>query len=87
MQAGTTVVWDFSVNGGDIFYGVQFTPSASESYDSIIEKTRKIEEPVRNTYKSTEAGKLVLTADNSSRKKKLVIYRYNVKTPGVVGQG
>ncbi|CAM6017225.1 unnamed protein product [Sphagnum balticum] len=81
-QAGSTAVWDLSVIGWDISYGVEFAPTATESYHSIIEKTRKIvsvEEPIRTTFKCVEPGKLVLSIDNTaSRKKKLVVYRFKV---------
>jgi hypothetical protein len=88
-QAGSTAVWDLSVIGWDISYGVEFAPTATESYHSIIEKTRKIvsvEEPIRTTFKCVEPGKLVLSIDNTaSRKKKLVVYRFKVAAaPGGV---
>lgn len=88
-QAGSTAVWDLSVIGWDISYGVEFAPTATESYHSIIEKTRKIvsvEEPIRTTFKCVEPGKLVLSIDNTaSRKKKLVVYRFKVTAaPGAV---
>ncbi|CAK9206810.1 unnamed protein product [Sphagnum troendelagicum] len=88
-QAGSTAVWDLSVIGWDISYGVEFAPTATESYHSIIEKTRKIvsvEEPIRTTFKCVEPGKLVLSIDNTaSRKKKLVVYRFKVAAaPGAV---
>jgi len=89
LQAGSTAVWDLSVIGWDISYGVEFAPTATESYHSIIEKTRKIvsvEEPIRTTFKCVEPGKLVLSIDNTaSRKKKLVVYRFKVAAaPGAV---
>jgi hypothetical protein len=89
LQAGSTAVWDLSVIGWDISYGVEFAPTATESYHSIIEKTRKIvsvEEPIRTTFKCVEPGKLVLSIDNTaSRKKKLVVYRFKVTAaPGAV---
>jgi hypothetical protein len=89
LQAGSTAVWDLSVIGWDISYGVEFAPTATDSYHSIIEKTRKIvsvEEPIRTTFKCVEPGKLVLSIDNTaSRKKKLVVYRFKVTAaPGAV---
>ncbi|CAM6063398.1 unnamed protein product [Sphagnum tenellum] len=90
-QAGSTAVWDLSVIGWDISYGVEFAPTATESYHSIIEKTRKIvsvEEPIRTTFKCVEPGKLVLSIDNTaSRKKKLVVYRFKVTAAPAAGDG
>ncbi|KAJ7551408.1 hypothetical protein O6H91_06G014000 [Diphasiastrum complanatum] len=86
--AGGTVLWDFAVLGWDISYGAEFVPSAEGGYTTIVEKTKKItsqEEPVRNAFKASEAGKVILIIDNSaSRKKKTAVYRYLVKQPGVV---
>lgn len=82
-QVGGTVVWDLAVVGYDVSYGAEYVPSAEGAYTTIIEKTKKLpsstEEPVRNSFKITEPGKVVLTVDNSSRKKKIVIYRHTVK--------
>ncbi|BFI32473.1 phosphatidylinositol transfer protein SFH5 [Marchantia polymorpha subsp. ruderalis] len=82
-EVGGTVVWDLAVVGYDVSYGAEYVPSAEGAYTTIIEKTKKLpsstEEPVRNSFKITEPGKVVLTVDNSSRKKKIVIYRHTVK--------
>ncbi|KAJ7524415.1 hypothetical protein O6H91_17G003800 [Diphasiastrum complanatum] len=86
--AGGTILWELAVVGWDISYGAEFVPNAQGGYTTIIEKTKKItssKEPVRNSFKPLEAGKVVLIIDNtSSKKKKTAVYRYLVKEPGVL---
>ena len=52
-------------------------------YTIILQKTRKVapaDEPViSNSYKIGEAGKVVLTIDNQSSKKKKLLYRSKTK--------
>lgn len=68
-----------------MLYGAEYVPSAEGSYTTIIEKPKKLvstsEEPLRSSFKVSEPGKIVISVDNSGRKKKLAIYRYIVKTP------
>jgi len=75
--------WELRVIGWDISYGAEFVPSSEGSYTVIIQKTRKVassEEPVLcNNYKIGEPGKVVLTIDNSSSKKKKLLYRLKTK--------
>ncbi|MCO5586800.1 hypothetical protein L7F22_040742 [Adiantum nelumboides] len=84
-KAGSTLVWDVTVAGWDVVYGEEFVPSAENSYTVIIQKSKKLtaaEEPVRNSFKAAEPGKVVLTIDNTSRRKKLAVYRHiNRETP------
>ncbi|XP_019417293.1 PREDICTED: patellin-3-like isoform X1 [Lupinus angustifolius] len=71
--------WELRVIGWDISYGAEFVPSTEGSYTVIIQKDRKVtssEEPViYNSYKIGEPGKVVLTIDNQSSKKKKLLYR------------
>lgn len=74
------------MGGWDLEYGAEFVPTAENSYTLAVEKPRRIaataEEPVHNAFTAREAGKLVLTVDNSgSRKKKVAAYRYFVRKP------
>ena len=59
-------------------------PAGEGAYTIIVQKVKKIgsnEGPVRNNFKKSESGKIVLTVDNvSSKKKKRVLYRYRTKT-------
>ncbi|OAY85731.1 patellin-6 [Ananas comosus] len=86
IEAGATITWDIVVGGWDLEYGAEFVPTAENSYTLAVEKPRRIaataEEPVHNAFTAREAGKLVLTVDNSgSRKKKVAAYRYFVRKP------
>lgn len=64
-------------------YSAEFVPSAEGSYIIAVEKPRKIggtEEAIHNSFTSKEAGKMVLSVDNTaSRKKKVAAYRYVVR--------
>ncbi|KAF3445412.1 hypothetical protein FNV43_RR10588 [Rhamnella rubrinervis] len=77
------LVWEIRVVGWDVSYGAEFVPSAEDQYTVIVQKARKIsptEEPViSNSYKIGESGKVVLTIDNQSSKKKKLLYRSKTK--------
>lgn len=70
--------------GWDVTYVEEFVPSAEDSYTVIVRKERKMiatDEPVvKNFFKIGEPGKIVLTIDNNTSKKKKLLYRYKVKT-------
>ncbi|MED6136121.1 hypothetical protein PIB30_053154 [Stylosanthes scabra] len=76
--------WELRVIGWDISYGAEFVPNSEGSYTVIIQKARKVaasEEPVLcNSYKIGEPGKVVLTIDNQSSKKKKLLYRLKTKS-------
>lgn len=77
------VVWEVRVVGWDVSYGAEFVPSGENGYTVIIQKKRKIgavdEVVISNSFKVGEAGKVVLTIDNTaSKKKKLLLYRSKV---------
>lgn len=69
--------------GWDVTYGAEFVPSAEDHYTVIVQKARKIsltDEPViANSFKVGEPGKIVLTIDNQSSKKKKLLYRSKTK--------
>lgn len=78
------LVWEARVVGGDVSYGAEFVPSAEDGYTIIVQKSRKIgasDEPVIcGSFKVGEPGKVVLTFDNQSSKKKKLLYRSKTKT-------
>lgn len=81
-QAGTTFIWDITVLGGDVNYKEEFVPADECSYTIIVQKEKKLgsaEAPIRNTFRTNEAGKIVLTIENCTNKKKKVFYRHKVK--------
>ncbi|XLU69075.1 hypothetical protein S245_028128 [Arachis hypogaea] len=75
--------WEMRVIGWDISYGAEFVPNSEGSYTVIIQKARKVapsEEPVLcNSFKIGEPGKVVLTIENQSSKKKKLLYRLKTK--------
>lgn len=77
------LVWEVRVVAWDVSYGAEFVPSAEDAYTIILQKTRKVapsDEPViANSYKIGDAGKVVLTIDNQSSKKKKLLYRSKTK--------
>ncbi|KAL1816948.1 hypothetical protein DCAR_0521360 [Daucus carota subsp. sativus] len=83
IEAGATITWDIVVGGWELEYCAEFVPIAEGGYTIAVEKPRKIaaaEEAVHNLYTAKEAGKMVLSVDNtSSRKKKVAAYRYIVR--------
>lgn len=82
-EVGSALVWELTVVGWEVSYGAEFVPSAEAGYTVIIHKTKKFspnEEPVRHSYKIGEPGKLLLTIENNSSKRKRILYRSKVRT-------
>ncbi|KAF5205480.1 Patellin-4 [Thalictrum thalictroides] len=78
-EVGVTIVWDVSVLGWEVTYKEEFVPTDEGSYTIIVQKAKKMaysEEPIRNSFRNNEPGKVVLTIENGSFKKKRVLYRY-----------
>ena len=69
--------------GWDVTYGAEFVPEKEGSYSLNIAKPRKLtptDEPLLyDSFKVTEPGKVVITIDNQSSKKKKLLYRSKVK--------
>ncbi|WZZ05951.1 LOW QUALITY PROTEIN: hypothetical protein YC2023_091872 [Brassica napus] len=72
--------WELRVLGADVSYGAQFEPTTEGNYAVIVSKNRRIEstdEPViTESFKVGEPGKIVITIDNQTSKKKKVLYRF-----------
>lgn len=79
----SVLVWELRVLGWDVSYGAEFVPSAEGSYTVIVSKTRKVaptDEPIIcDAFKIGEPGKVVLTIDSQSSKKKKLLYRSKTK--------
>lgn len=79
---GNTLLWDITVLGWEVNYKEEFVPIDEGSYTIIVQKGKKMapsEEPIRNTFRNNELGKIVLTIENVSAKQKQVLYRYKTK--------
>ncbi|CAN1750090.1 PATL4 [Linum perenne] len=80
-EVGKTMIWDVTVSSWEVSYKEEFVPSDERSYTIIIQKTKKInwqEGTIRNTFGNPEPGKILLTIDNGSFRKKRILYRYKV---------
>lgn len=77
------------MGGWELEYSAEFVPNAQGSYTIAVEKPRKIasnEEAIHNSFTPKEAGKMVLSVDNSSsRKRKVAAYRYIVRKSSAIG--
>lgn len=69
--------------GWDVNYGAEFVPSAEDGYTVIVSKTRKVttadEAVISDSFKTGDPGKVVLTVDNQTSKKKKLLYRSKTK--------
>lgn len=69
--------------GWDVAYGAEFMPTTEGGYTWIVHKSRKIgaadEQAVGFSFKIGETGKVVLTFDNQTSKKKKLLYRFKTK--------
>lgn len=88
IEGGATITWDIVVGGWDLEYSAEFVPNGEGSYTIAVEKPRKIaanEEAIHNSFTSKEAGKMVLSVDNTaSRKRKVAAYRYIVRKSATI---
>ncbi|KAL3641449.1 Patellin-3 [Castilleja foliolosa] len=78
-----TLVWEVRVVGWEVSYGAEFVPSVEGGYTWIVQKARKIgpsdEQVISCSFKNGETGKVVLTFDNQTSKKKKLLYRSKTK--------
>ena len=82
-QADATLTWDLTVLGWEVNYKEEFVPADEGSYTIIVRKGKKMgagEEAVRNSFRAGEPGKVVLTVENTSHKKKKVLFRHKSKS-------
>ncbi|CAN6215976.1 unnamed protein product [Urochloa humidicola] len=83
-EADANLTWDLTVLGWEVNYKEEFVPADEGSYTIIVRKGKKMaagEEAVRNTFHAGEPGKVVLTIENTSNKKKKVLFRHKAKSP------
>ncbi|XP_071720500.1 patellin-3-like [Rutidosis leptorrhynchoides] len=75
-------VWELRVVGWEVSYGAEYVPNNESNYTIIIQKTKKMapnDEPViSHSFKISELGKILLTIDNPTSKKKTLLYRFKV---------
>ena len=73
------MVWDIAVVGWDVHYQEEFIPDDEGSYNVLIQKEKRLDENVRNSFYIREPGKIVLTVTNRTFKKKKILYRSKSK--------
>ncbi|ESQ27979.1 hypothetical protein EUTSA_v10018429mg [Eutrema salsugineum] len=77
------IVWEIRVIGWEVSYKAEFVPEEKDAYTVVVQKPRKMkpaDEPVlTQNFKVNELGKVLLTVDNPTSKKKKLVYRFNVK--------
>ncbi|GLU03688.1 hypothetical protein SLE2022_208740 [Rubroshorea leprosula] len=80
-EVGVSVVWDMTVVGWNVGFKEEFIPDDEGSYRILLQsdKDRKGGESLRNSFYINEAGKIMITIDNGTLKKKRVLYRYRTK--------
>ncbi|KAI3743272.1 hypothetical protein L1987_60978 [Smallanthus sonchifolius] len=75
-------VWEIRVVGWEVSYSTEYVPNNESHYTIIIQKARKMtqtDEPViSHSFKICELGKILLTIDNPTSKKKTLLYRFKV---------
>ncbi|KAM5574826.1 patellin-3 [Rosa sericea] len=78
-----TIVWELRVVGWEVSYSAEFVPDSQDAYTLIIQKATKMaptDEPVLlHRFKVGELGKILLTIDNPTSKKKRLLYRFKVE--------
>lgn len=74
-----TMVWDITVVGWEVSYKEEFIPDDEGSYKILLQNQKKMGVCVRNSFYISEPGRIVLTIDNGTLKKKRVLYRSKAK--------
>ncbi|XP_031371777.1 patellin-4-like [Punica granatum] len=75
-EAGVTVAWDLTVVGWDsVSYKEEFIPDDECSYKILIRMMKRSDESMRNSFYISEPGKIMISIDNRTYKKKRVLYR------------
>ena len=75
------MVWDLTVVGWEVSYKEEFIPDDEGSYRILIQNQKRLimGESVRNSFYISEPGKILITIDNWTFKKKRVLYRSKAK--------
>ncbi|KAL8459708.1 hypothetical protein ACS0TY_036992 [Phlomoides rotata] len=75
-----TLIWELRVVGWEVSYCAEFVPK--HGYTVLIQKTKKMapndELVVLDSFTVSDLGKILLTIDNPTSKKKKLLYRFKV---------
>ncbi|KAD5508631.1 hypothetical protein E3N88_16334 [Mikania micrantha] len=76
------IVWELRVVGWEVSYSAEYVPNNENNYTINIQKPKKMaatDEPVlSHRFKINELGKLLISIDNPTSKKKMLLYRFKV---------
>lgn len=78
-EVGMTVSWDLTVVGFEVSYKEEFIPDDECSYRILIQKEKKLEKTIRNSFHVREPGKIVLQIENPTYKNKTVFCRHIIQ--------
>lgn len=75
-----TVIWDVTVVGWDVSYKEEFIPDDECSYNILLQNQSIVGDSTRNSFYISEPGKIVITVENATFKKKKMYYRSKTRT-------
>ncbi|KAG4970370.1 hypothetical protein GLYMA_13G123600v4 [Glycine max] len=79
-QLGVTIMWDVTVVGWDVSYKEEFIPDDEGSYTVLLQNQSVDGSSTRNSFYISEPGKIVITVENRTYKKKKMFYRSTART-------
>ncbi|XP_057427501.1 patellin-4-like [Lotus japonicus] len=79
-EPGVTVIWDVTVVGWDVSYKEEFIPDDECSYNILLQNQSIVGDSTRNSFYISEPGKIVITVENATFKKKKMYYRSKTRT-------
>ncbi|KAJ1397832.1 CRAL/TRIO, N-terminal domain [Sesbania bispinosa] len=74
-EPGVTIMWDVTVVGWDVSYKEEFIPDDEGSYNILLQNQSVVGDSTRNSFYISEPGKIVITVENGTFKKKKLFYR------------
>ncbi|XP_027362955.1 patellin-4-like [Abrus precatorius] len=79
-EPGVTVMWDVTVVGWDVSYKEEFIPDDEGSYTILLQNQSIVGESTRNSFYISEPGRIVITIENWTYKKRKMFYRSKTRT-------
>ncbi|KAG4981973.1 hypothetical protein AAZX31_10G035300 [Glycine max] len=79
-ELGVTIMWDVTVVGWNVSYKEEFIPDDEGSYSVLLQNQSVDGSSTRNSFYISEPGKIVITVENGTYKKKKMFYRFTART-------
>lgn len=73
-------MWDVTVVGWNVSYKEEFIPDDEGSYTVLLQNQSVDGSSTRNSFYISEPGKIVITVENGTYKKKKMFYRFTART-------